>query len=175
MQKVAVIFIVVLMGLTSFSFMFRPKEKIDWITVEQLQEAYGKNPKPILIDVYTSWCGWCKVMDRETYSKEKVVAYINEHYYAIKLDAESKANFNWNGKQFGYNAAYKANDLAIYLMAGKMSYPTTVFLPELTAQPAPLPGYLKPGELEAPLKFFGEGIYKTKNFQEFNSGFSSSW
>ena len=52
-------------------------------------------------------------------------------------------------------------------MYGQMSYPTTVFLAALDAKPAPLPGYLKPKEIESPLKFFGEGAYKTKNFPEY--------
>jgi len=157
------------------AFVSVKKEKVQWLTVAELQVAYNKNPKPILVDVYTSWCGWCKVMDRETYNRDNVAAYINEHYYAVKLDAEANQTFNWGGKEFGYNAAYKSNELAVYLMGGQMSYPTTVFLTALNAQPAALPGYLKPKEIEAPLKFFGEGIYKTKNFQEFNSSFTGSW
>ena len=114
-------------------------------------------------------------MDRETYSKEKVAFYINEHYYALKLDAEIKETLEWNGKQYGYNAAYKSNELAVYLLGGHMSYPTTVFLTALNAQPAALPGYLKPKEIEPPLKYFGEGIYKTQSFQEFNISFTTSW
>ncbi len=175
MRKVILFLSSVLLLFAATSFTSETKEKVQWLTVAELQAAYSKNPKPILIDVYTSWCGWCKVMDRETYSKDKVAAYINEHYYAVKLDAEIKETLEWNGKQYAFNAPYKSNDLAIYLLGGQMSFPTTVFLPTLDAQPAPLPGYLKPNEIEAPLKFFGDGIYKTKKFQEFNSTFTASW
>lgn len=175
MQKVAVYFIAFIMLAGSTAFVTASKEKVQWLTVAELQEAYKKNPKPILIDVYTSWCGWCKVMDRETYAKDKVAEYINEHYYALKLDAESKETFEWNGKQYGYNAQYKSNDLAIYLLYGQMSYPSTVFLAAIDAQPAPLAGYLKPKELEPPLKFFGEGAYKTQKYPEFMSSFKPSW
>lgn len=175
MQKVGIFFIALLLLVSIFSFTGTRKEKVQWLTVAEMQAAYSKNPKPILVDVYTSWCGWCKVMDRETYAKEAVAAYINEHYYAVKLDAESKENFEWNGKNYRYDAGNKTNELAAYLLYGQMSFPTTVFLSALDAQPAPMAGYLKPAELEAPLKFFGNGDYKTKNYPEFMNGFKPSW
>jgi uncharacterized protein YyaL (SSP411 family) len=140
-----------------------------------MQVAYKKSPKPILIDVYTSWCGWCKVMDKETYRNEKVANYINEHYYAVKLDAESKDAYNWGETKYVYDPATKSNGLAIYLLYGQMSFPTTVFLADLYAQPAPLAGYLKPNEIEAPLKYFGEGVFKSTTFVLFSQTFKSSW
>jgi uncharacterized protein YyaL (SSP411 family) len=175
MQKVALSFIAFITLVSVLSFTATKKDKVQWLTVAELQAAYAKNPKPIVVDVYTSWCGWCKVMDKETYAKDDVAAYINEKYYAVKLDAESKESFEWNGKKYEYDAEHKSNELAIYLLYGQMSYPTTVFLSAIDAQPAPLAGYLKPKELEAPLKFFGDGAYKTKNYPEFMNSFKPSW
>ncbi|MEO5893080.1 MAG: DUF255 domain-containing protein [Ferruginibacter sp.] len=175
MQKVTVFFFSAIVLCVLASFNETEKSKVQWLSVAQMQVAYKKNPKPILVDVYTDWCGWCKVMDRETYSNDKVAAYINEKYYAVKFDAESKDSVEWNGKKFGYNSQNKINDMAVYLLFGQLSYPTTVFLSTLDARPAPLPGYLKPKEIESPLKFFGDGAYKTKNFPEFMKGFNGSW
>ena len=59
--------------------------KVVWLTLDELKTAYAKKPRPVIIDVYTSWCGWCKVMDRETYSNEKVANYINENFYPVTL------------------------------------------------------------------------------------------
>lgn len=175
MQKVIGFLTGVVILLVTASFMQPAKEKIQWLTMAEMQAAYSKNPKPILVDVYTSWCGWCKVMDKQTYSNDKVAAYINEKYYAVKFDAESKDSVEWNGKKYGYNEKYKVNDVAMYLLFGELSYPSTVFLPTLDARPAPLAGYLKPKELESPLKFFGDGVYKTKNFPEFIKAFKGGW
>ena len=175
MQKVIGFFTGVVILLVTASFMQPAKEKIQWLTMAEMQAAYSKNPRPILVDVYTSWCGWCKVMDKQTYSNDKVAAYINEKYYAVKFDAESKDSVEWNGKKYGYNEKYKVNDVAMYLLFGELSYPSTVFLPTLDARPAPLAGYLKPKELESPLKFFGDGVYKTKNFPEFMKAFKGGW
>jgi len=175
MQKVIKFVVFFLFLSATWSFIIPKKEKINWLSVAEFNEVYRKSPKPILVDVYTDWCGWCKVMDRETYEKEAVVKYINEHYYAVKLNAESKDSLEWAGKKYGYNKEYKSNELAVYLLYGQMSFPTTVFLPAVDAQPAPLAGFLKPKELESPLKFFGEGAFKTQTFQDYMKTFNGSW
>ena len=175
MQKVSVFFIIIVLVFFSSAFMPEKKDKVKWLTVADLQAAYSQNPKPIMVDVYTDWCGWCKVMDKETYNNDNVAAYINEHYYAVKLNAEQKETLEWNGKKYNYDKRNKVNQLAVYLTGGQLSFPTTIFLTELNAPPAPLSGYLKVREIEAPLKYFGEGAYKSQKFQEFNKTFSSKW
>jgi thioredoxin-related protein len=176
MKKIGFLFILALIVITSGSFIKAPKEaSVHWLTFEEAQIAYKNNPKPFLIDVYTSWCTWCKTMEKETYSKDSVANYINEHYYAIRLDAETKDTIVWRGTKFGFKPEYRANEFAAYLLNGQMSFPTTVFLSDITAQPAALPGYMKPNEFEPPLKYFGEGVYKTEPFTEYMKTFSAKW
>lgn len=175
MKKVTILFIFTILIFVSIAFMPFKKDKVQWLTMADFEVAYLKNPKPILIDVYTSWCGWCRVMERETYSNDKVADYINEHYYPVKLDAEQKEDIIFNGKKYSYDKRNKINNLAVYLTGGQLSFPTTIFIPDIGKSPAPLAGYLKVKEIEAPLKYFGEGAYKTQQFEEFNKTFSSKW
>ncbi len=175
MQKVKTFFVLILTVTVIASFIRPAKEKINWLSLQQVQEAYKKQPRPILVDVYTDWCGWCKVMDKETYSKEHVAAYINEHYYAVKFNAESRDSAMLGSKKYGYNSEYRSNDLAVYLLFGQMSFPSTVFLSTPDARPAPLPGYMKPSELEAPLKYFGDGNFQKQDYPQFMKDFKSSW
>ena len=175
MRKVKLVSFIVLLLLMNMSFMPCGKSKINWLTPKELKAAYEKQPKPIMVDVYTDWCGWCKVMDKDTYSNTNVADYINEHYYALKFNAESRDSVEFGSKKYGYSNQNRTNELADYLLFGQMSFPSTVFLSAIDAQPAPIPGYLKPKELEAPLKYFGDGAYGRQNFPEYMKGFKAAW
>ena len=157
------------------SFNVHDKEKINWLTMSEVKELYAKNPKPILIDVYTDWCGWCKQMDKTTYRDDKLAAYINAKYYAVKFNAESTDTITFNNIKYAYNQQLKTNELAMYLTYGRLEYPHTIFLSSPSAQPAPLSGYLKPKEMEAPLKFFGEKADASQTFVEFNKSMKKEW
>ncbi len=175
MQKVKYFFWMGCIALITFSFSNKPKAQINWLSFEQMQDAYSNNPKPILVDLYTSWCGWCKEMDRTTYKNDKVVAYINEHYYAVKYNAESRDSVLFNNQKFGYNTEYKTNELAMHLSFNQLEYPNTIFLSSINARPAPLSGYMKPKELEAPLKYFAERKSEQETFVEFNKKMKKEW
>jgi len=49
----------------------------DWMKMNELNEKIKSEPKPVIIDLYTNWCYWCKVMDKKTYTNSKVISYIN--------------------------------------------------------------------------------------------------
>jgi len=47
-----------------------------------------KERKPFFVDVYTTWCGPCKAMTRNTFSNSQVGTYANRNFVPYKLDAE---------------------------------------------------------------------------------------
>lgn len=146
-----------------------------WMTLAEAEAAAQKEPRPILIDLYTDWCGWCKVMDKKTYRNKKVYDYLNGKFYAVKLDAESKTKVIWKGRTYSFNPQYKVNEIALFLSGGQLSYPTTVIIPVGTNDPQPVPGYLEPKELEPLVKYFGEGVYTSSPFPAYQHGFKGNW
>ncbi len=43
---------------------------VRWLSWEEAIELSKEDPRKIVIDVYTEWCGWCKKMDKTTFAKK---------------------------------------------------------------------------------------------------------
>ena len=143
------------------------------MNIDEVQVAMKQQPRKVFVDVYTDWCGWCKVMDKKTFSNPDVIKYINKNFYAVKLNAEQKEPIRFNGSMFNFENG--ANQFAVNLLQGRLSYPTSVVMEENFQNPQPIPGYLDVPTIEMVLKYFSDGVYKTKPFSEWQSGFKASW
>lgn len=149
----------------------KPAEGIQWLTIEEAFAKIQKEPRKVLIDVYTDWCGWCKVMDRETFKNKAVAEYINKKYYAVKLDAEQKGTIKLGDKEYKYlsQGGRGINEIALALTNNQPSYPTTVFLDDQFNMIQPLPGYMKAKEFHQIITFFGEDYHKKQDFESYKS------
>ncbi|MCS6832099.1 MAG: DUF255 domain-containing protein [Flammeovirgaceae bacterium] len=151
------------------------KEVIEWLTFEEAVERCKKNPKKILIDVYTDWCGWCKKMDKDTYEHPTIATYINKHYYAVKFNAEQKEPVVFDNYTFKFIPQGRGgyHELAASLLQGQMSYPSTVFLDENLRLIQPLPGYYNAKDFDPILKYFIEGMPKNMSWEEYRKIYRS--
>lgn len=167
--SIAFIFLIGFTVLTGFKSdtELRAESEIKWMTIEEAYTKIQKEPRKVLIDLYTDWCGWCKVMDRETFKNKAVVEYINKTYYAVKLDAEQKGTITLGGKTFTNPG--RTHELALALTNNQASYPTTVFLDDQFQMIQPLPGYMKAREFHEVITFFGENYHKKEAFETYKS------
>lgn len=132
--------------------------KINWLTWEEALKKNEKEPRKILVDVYTNWCGWCKKMDKATFQKGHIADYVNEKYYAVKFNAEMKDGIDFNGKTYKFvkNGMRGYHELAAEITRGNLSFPTVVFLNENLEVIQPIPGYKAADEFEMIMTYFGE-------------------
>lgn len=153
------------------------QDKIQWMSIEEAEARCAKEPKMVFIDVYTDWCGWCKRMDKNTFDNPVIARYMNEHFYNVKLDAETSDTITFQGQQYvgyvrpdGRNGSHR---LALSLLRGKMSYPSYVIMNEEMQTLQVIGGYHEPKAFEPMLHFFGEGAYKVMDGNSFLKDFKS--
>ena len=158
----------------------KPVEKINWMSWDQAislqksaRENYTKDqkanppPKKLFLDIYTSWCGWCKKMDASTFKDVDVVKAMNKYYYPVKLDAEMPENITYNGHEFINQNPRPAkgrkgtHQLPASLLDYKLTYPSYVIMDENTSRITIHKGYKKKVDLLGILSFFGTNQYLT--------------
>lgn len=132
---------------------------LNWLSYNEGLALAEKESKYVLIDFYTDWCGYCKKMDKETYSNEKVKGILNENFVVVKVNAESDNKVIENGKEITERELAK-----LYQVTG---YPTTWFLESNHSRVAPLPGYVAAERFVPVLNYIGEGWHKSISFKEY--------
>ena len=157
--------------LSTFLLSFKTEEsKIKWLSLE---EAYAKTqtePRKILVDVYTGWCGWCKVMDKNTFTNAQVSSYVNQKFYAVKFDAESRADIKIGTMVYKFDEKAKVHQAAMALMNSQMSYPTIVFLDEKMNMIQPVPGFREAKDFHKLISWFGGDYHKKEAFDTYTAG-----
>ncbi len=162
-----ILFIVLCFTALQFSGLIA--QEIKWISIQELEAAQKENPKKVLIDIYTDWCGWCKRLDATTFKDPKIIAYLNEKYHCVKLDGEAKETITYRGVEFKFvNTGRRGyHQLASGFMKGKHSYPTLTVLDKNLDILQIFKGYKKPEDLLPVLTFLGDDIYHSKTWQEY--------
>ena len=146
-------------------------QEIEWMTMNEALEAQKEDPKKIFMDVYTTWCGPCKLMDRNTFKNPQVISFINDNYYAVKFNAEGTEPIDYQG--FVYtNPNYeegKRGRNATHFFADALNlygYPSIVFFRKDGTLIQALPGYKSPKQIEIYLKMIANDDYKDLTTQE---------
>ncbi|MFT5858495.1 MAG: thioredoxin-related protein [Flavobacteriaceae bacterium] len=132
------------------------KDEIHWLSFSEAYELNKITPKKWVIDISTSWCGWCKKMDKDTFMDSLIVDFVADNYYAVALDGEYREVITLGEQSFKYVAEGRRgyHELPAALMGGKMSYPTIVFLDDQMNNLSPLPGYKGPKDFMTLLEYF---------------------
>ena len=154
-----------------------PPSEINWYSFPvAVQKAFAEK-KPVFVDVYTDWCGWCKRMMREAFADSIVENYINTNFYAAKFNAESTDPVKVQNMVFRDTVIQgkKIHQLALRLLNGRPAYPTLVYITPDGKQHTK-PGYLKSDGLMLQLVYYAEkGYLSSINYDLFKTQFNRSF
>jgi len=69
MRFYSVLLVFVFTGLSS-------AQEINWLSMQDALAQQKEVPKKIMVDMYTAWCGPCRMLDKNTFSNKKLAAYV---------------------------------------------------------------------------------------------------
>lgn len=156
-------------------------DDIQWMTFEEAvaqvksDKEAGLDGKMVFIEIYATWCPYCKRLDANTMTDPEVIEMLNTRFYPVRLDGEAERDIAFNGHTFKFvpNGERGYHELAVGLSGGQLSYPTLVFINEDLQVVQPLAGYREPGELLPILSFFGDGHYTSTPWETFIESYES--
>jgi len=131
--------------------------EIPWVSMSDVEGLVKKNPKKILVDVYTPWCGPCKMMDRNTFTDPDIINQVGKNFYAVKFNAEGPDNVKFMGKDYGnpnYDPARSRTRNARHQLSSFFNvggYPCLVILDENMRIVDKILGYKTPTQLSPEL------------------------
>ncbi len=176
--------IILSLAFIAFSLVSFSQESIDWKDLTKAEKAMSKKAnadKKYFIDCYTDWCGWCKRMDKDTFSDTLIAKLMNHYFIASKFNAEQKEDVTINGKTYR-NQVQNTNskrgnphELAYYLLNNRLSYPSFSILDKDFNVITVVPGYYPPAEFEKVIVYIGEGHIKNMDFETFSKEYAEKY
>jgi len=150
------------------------EQQINWISWEEAAEQMEVTPKKIILDVYTSWCVWCKRMDESTFQNEQIAAYINEHFYPVRLDAEYREDIKFKGKNYKFIRSGRSgyHELAAELLNGRLSFPTIVFMDDQLNVIQSIAGYKTSAQFQRIITYFGSNGHTNTPWSTYQKSFA---
>jgi len=136
-----------------------PKE-IHWMKYDEGLAKAKADSHHVLINFTTTWCGWCKKMNKTTFKDPEVVNLINNKFVAVKVDGDSKDMLDVKG----YKISERDLTRSEYNVKG---YPAYWFLKPDGEKLGVLPGYQDADRFLEVLYFMSEGLYDKMTFEEY--------
>ncbi|WP_124580695.1 thioredoxin family protein [Pedobacter sp. KBW06] len=124
------------------------------ISFEALPDSLAKDPKPIIINVFTDWCSYCMMQENGIKKSGEFSALFGKEMYYLRLNAENKESISFNHEQYHFQPNGPSTGIhELVLALGKdnkdFAYPMWFILDEHYKLQYSFSGYLRPKDLKA--------------------------
>lgn len=132
-----------------------------WLSYDEGVAKGKAENKSILVDFYTDWCHWCKVMDQKTFGDQAVAAKLKSRFVTVRLNAEDETQTaTVQGQTF--------NNVQLTRAYGVTGFPSLAFLEPDGDVITVIPGYVPPETFIHILDYIDQRLYEQKMpFEEF--------
>ncbi len=167
--------VVLSIGIIILGLNLTAQDSIKWHSIDQAIQLASQEPRVLVIDVYTEWCGWCKRMDATTFSDAEVVELMNKHFYPVKLDAEGKDDIVIGDRTYKFvdNGRRGYHEIAAVVTRGRLSYPTISYVDAQGKVLEAAPGYKTAYQFRVYLAYYADGAYQDQSFDEFSASYTA--
>ncbi len=150
---------------------FSVEAQINWISWETAVEEVKTEAKKIVVKIYSEDCVWCKRMNDQTLNEPPIIDYVNQNFYAVAFDANSKDEIKFKDRtyQFVKKGGRGYHELAAEMTRGNLSFPSIVFFDEDLDIIQSMSGYKEKELFFKILTYFGHDYYKSIPWSEYQN------
>jgi len=151
------------------------KSPIHWHTLKEALALQKQKPKGLFINWYAHLNVGSLVMLFNAFEDPRVAKYLNEHFYCVRLDAQTKDTLYWDKPYYNDPAKGKFNQLALLQLQEKMKFPSLLFFDKNRKLIAIQQSYLGLLNFFAFANYAGSGSYRTMKLPEFIKTFKADF
>jgi len=125
----------------------KAKKGITFYSYEEGQKKARQDSRQLAAFFETTWCKFCKIMEKNTLTDPRIIELLNTKFVAVKVDGDKRRDL--------------ANDFKV------RGYPETWFIKSDGSRIAPAPGYWPPEEFYWLLRYISDHAYEKEQFKDF--------
>lgn len=139
-------------------------QELNWRTFETALAEADSTGRPVLVDVWAPWCGWCHKMKRDTYPA-LLGADSDRRFVLTRLNRDdNQTTHRFQGQHF--------TSMRLAQRLGAEGVPTVVLLAPSGKPLLHVSGFLEAGALRPVLDYVGSGAYRRQSFDAFRANAS---